>query len=360
MSDLYSSMPGYQSKLELHGPRCKVATDTAISIASSILQQIGVGTAIAQEVAEHLVESDLAGVESHGIMRVLQYAEQYSSGHLDPSGEPVFQVTKAGAPEVDGRGGIGIPAMRLAFNEACRIATETGMACLAIRDAGHTGRHGAFANWAAEQGFLTILLGGGKRHQWRQVAPYGGAKALLPTNPLCIGIPGGAHGANVADFATSKIAGGWIYAAQAAGALLPENCVIDKHGQPTRKPQDYFDGGAILPFGGHKGFALALIGELIGEAMLGPVSVECNWLLICIDTRRFRSPASMKVEAETILSEIRNCPPAPGFQRVEIPGEREREHCSIAGNSITVPGKTWLKITDLARSLSQAKPIAPV
>lgn len=324
--------------------------DNAIGLAKAILGKTGVAEAIAQEVAEHLVNADLAGVESHGIMRILQYVEQYRSGHLDPLGEPVFRISETGIPEVDGQGGIGIPAMRLAFDEACRIASDLGMACLAIRNAGHTGQHGAFADRAAENGFLTLLAGGGKRQHWRQVAPHGGAKALLPTNPWCMGIPGGARGANVLDFATSKIAGGWIYAARAAGALLPEGCVIDKNGQPTREPQDYFDGGAILPSGGHKGFALALMGELIGEAMLGPVHVECNWLLICIDTRRFRPPDAMKAEAEAILSEMRNCPPAHGFERVEIPGERERDHRRLTGNSIAVPEKTWEKLEKLAGS----------
>lgn len=343
---------GYRSKLELHGPRRKVAAQTAIAVAQSILGQIGVAEAIAKEVAEHLVEADLAGVESHGIMRILQYADQYRSGHLDPMGEPVFRMTDKGVPEVDGRGGIGIPAMRLAFDEACRIACDTGMASLAIRNAGHTGRHGAFADRAADQGFLTFLVGGGKRQQWRQVAPHGGAKALLPTNPWCVGIPGGARGPNVLDFATSKIAGGWIYAARAAGALLPDGCVIDKDGQPTREPQDYFDGGAILPSGGHKGFALALVGELIGEAMLGPVTVECNWLLVVIDTGRFRPADAMQEEAEAILSEMRTCPPAPGFERVEIPGERERDHQERAGAWIAVPERTWEQIGELSRSLS--------
>ena len=155
---------------------------------------------------------------------------------------------------------------------------------------------------------LTLLIGGGNRQTWRQVAPHGGSKAMLPTNPWCVGIPGGVNGPVVLDFATSKIAGGWIYAAQSAGALLPEGCIIDRHGNPSRKPQDYFDGGAILPSGEHKGYALALMGELIGEAMLGPVSRECNWLLIGIDTRRFNAPGEMQRIAEEILAEMRDCP----------------------------------------------------
>ena len=115
----------------------------------------------------------------------------------------------------------------------------------------------------------------------------------------------------VLDFATSRIAGGWIYAARSAGALLPENCVIDRDGNPTRDPEDYFNGGAILPSGGHKGYALALVAELIGEAMLGPATTECNWLLIVLDATRYRSAGPLQSAAEKVLDELRNCPPVP-------------------------------------------------
>ena len=192
---------------------------------------------------------------------------------------------------------------------------------------------------------------------WRQSSdmaaggPHGGAKAMLPTNPWCIAIPGGDRGPVVLDFATSKIAGGWLYAARSAGATLPEGCVIDRDGNPTRNPEDYFNNGAILPSGGHKGYGLALIGELIAEAMLGPSTTEANWLLITIDTTRFRAPGALHAAAEEVLSELRECPPAPGHDRVEIPGEREREHRKASGNVIAVPEQTWAQILELARSL---------
>lgn len=344
------------SKLELRGGRVAIPSATAKLRIMEILAPLGVPDAIAQEVATHLVDASLSGVESHGIVRVLQYAAQYRAGHIIADATPVVRITATGAPEVDGHGAIGIPAMRLAFDEGCRLATQNGIAAVAIRNAGHTGRHGYFADLAAQKGCLTILTGGGKREQWRQVAPHGGIKAMLPTNPWCVGIPGGEQGPNILDFATSKIAGGWIHAARSAGALLPEGCVIDRFGNPTRDPEDYFNGGAILPAGGHKGFALALMAELIGEAMLGPVTVECNWLLICIDTARFRPDEPMQTAAEAILAELRTCPPAPGFAAVEIPGERERNHHQAAQDLIHVPEETWDQIVALAAQ--SATPLA--
>ncbi len=336
-----------RSKLTLCGNRLKIDAAAAVETATDIFVALGCSENTARIVAEHLADTSLCGMESHGLMRTLQYAEQFQNGYMVPSAEPHVVTTARGTQEVDGGGGIGIPAMHLAYQHGMAMAAETGISALAIRHVGHTGRHGAFADNAAEQGFLTLCTGGGNRQNWRQVAPHGGANGLLPTNPWCAGIPGGEHGPVVMDFATSKIAGGWIYAARSAGALLPEGCVIDAQGKPTRKPEDYFNGGAILPAGGQKGYALALVGELIGEAMLGPSTTEGNWLLITLDTRRFREPSAMQAAVESVLEELRQCPPALGFDRVEIPGERERAYRAQSNGTVSIPEETWRQILAL-------------
>ena len=340
-----------QSKLEMRGKRVPVRATDAVELISSIFCKIGCTTDTARQVAEHLADASLCGVESHGLMRTLQYAEQFESRYLDPVATPVLRSGGRGASEVDGRGGIGIPAMQLAYGSAVERARQSGICALGVRDAGHTGRHGAFADAAAEDGFLSICIGGGNRQKWPQVAPYGGTKGMLPTNPWCVGIPGGDRGPVVMDFATSQVAGGWIYAARSAGALLPEGSIVDREGNPTRDPEDYFAGGAILPSGGHKGYALALVAELIGEAMLGPAITECNWLLIVLEATQFRSSGHLQSAAEEVLSELRNCPPAPGFEQVEIPGERERMHRETSAGVIEVPETTWQQINALADRL---------
>lgn len=344
-------MSAAPSKLELDGERVTISADEAVRTVSGIFRTIGCHDDIALGIAEHLADTSLCGMESHGLMRCLQYAEQFESGSMRPDARPEIKIGDKGQHEVDGGGGIGISAMALAYEHGMELARETGLSAVAVRNVGHTGRHGAFADAAAEQGFLTIQLGGGNRKNWRQVAPYGGARGMLPTNPYCIGIPGGDRGPVVLDFATSKIAGGWVYAARSAGALLPEGCVIDKDGNPTRDPEDYFDGGAILPSGSHKGYGLALMAELVSEALLGPVSVEGNWFLLTIDTRRWTSAPAMQSAAEEILDELRTCPPAPGFDAVLVPGEREREQRTASNGKIAVPEQTWQQITDLAKRL---------
>ena len=341
-----------RSKLELAEERVVIPLDEVVTLVSGIFENIGCSAGVAREVAEHLADSNLCGMESHGLMRTLQYADQFESGYMRPDVEAEIKTTERGATIIDGNGGIGIPAMRLAIEEGCRIAGEHGVSVVAIRNVGHTGRLGAFTEAAAYQGFLSICFGGGGREKWRQVAPYGGRQGMLPTNPYSIAMPGGERGPVMFDFATSKIAGGWIYAARSAGARLPDNVLMDADGNVTRDPEDYFRGGAIMPSGGHKGYALALAAEIVAEAMLGPTETEGGWLLLTVDTSRFREPVQLQRIAEEILDELRNCPPASGFERVEIPGEREREHREkTIDNGIALPRKTLEQIQTLSARL---------
>lgn len=340
------------SKLTLSEARESIPVATVRAILKGILIAKGCSADEADAVTEHLVETDLSGMESHGVMRVLQYAEQYDSGYLTPNA-PRRLVAEPNGPEwVDGGGGIGIPTMRMAVDRVCDIAQESGFGVISVRNVGHTGRLGAFADAAGQRNCFLMIVGGGGRQNWRQVAPFGGKRAVLPTNPFCFGIPGGDRGPVVVDFATSVVAGGWVHAARAAGALLPEGALIDPEGLPSRDPHSYFAGGAILPKGGAMGYGLAVIAEMLCDAMLGPATTEVNWLLLALDTTRYRNPGEQQKAAEDILAELRACPPAPGFRRVEVPGERERDMRSDGGGDfVTLPASTWRSIVALATSL---------
>ncbi|MGB1710241.1 MAG: Ldh family oxidoreductase, partial [Candidatus Puniceispirillaceae bacterium] len=229
------------SKLDFDGVRLPVDGAEAVEVMTGILTGLGCDGRVADAIAEHLADASLCGVESHGVMRVLQYARQFRSGYMSAAGKA--RVTKRDGQflTIDGGGGHGIPAMQLAFDTAIEAAVDTGMSVTAITNLGHTGRHGAFAELAAEAGMLSVLIGGGNRAVWRQVAPHGGAQAKLPTNPWCLGLPGGGNGPFILDFATSTVAGGWIYAAESAGAHLPEGCLIDADGNPSTDPKAYFE-----------------------------------------------------------------------------------------------------------------------
>lgn len=344
--------PSRKSKLSFDGERRILSVANADRLIVGILTRSGCPDDVAADVSAHLIDAELSGVESHGVMRVLQYHDQYLSGYLKAGVRPVIAKDEFGHDYVDGQGGIGIPAMSLATKQLVEAVHATGMGAVAVRDVGHTGRIGSFAEQAANLGFLSIIVGGAGRENWRQAAPFGGRKAILPTNPYAMGFPGGERGPVVIDFATSQIAGGWLHSARAAGALVPEGSIIDRDGNPSRDPQAYFDGGAILPKGGPMGYGMALMAEMICDAMLGPAKTECNWFLIGIDTKRYRHAPAMTQAAEAILQELRACPPAPGFDCVEVPGERERANkARNETQGMALPARTSALIHDLAHRL---------
>jgi uncharacterized oxidoreductase len=332
-------------KLDLVESRVSVSINDARQAALRVLDCAGCKAQTAGEIVDHLIDADLCGVESHGIFRALQYADEYRRGYLQPNAEPSLDSTRAPNLYVDGHGGIGITALSLAVQAGIDAARRYGVTAIAVRNTGHTGRLGAFAEMAAKARCLFIACGGGARERWRMVTPHGGSKAVLPTNPWCLGIPGGELGPIILDCATGQIAGGWIYAARQAGALLPEGAIIDHMGLPSRNPDDYFAGGAILPKGGALGYGLAIMAELICDAMLGPATVECNTFVLMVDIARYRGPGSMQQAAEEILQELRNCPPAEGVETVQVPGERE--HALRSGKTnLDLPAKIWAALSE--------------
>ena len=352
MNDKMAAL-GSHSKLQLASDRIAIPAETVQNVVEAILNDAGCSPSVAREVADHLIDTELCGIESHGVMRVMQYADQFAKGVMDSQAEAIIHRNKNGDDEIDGRGGIGIPAMRLAVDHCVARAKEKGIAALPLRHVGHTGRLGAYAERGADHGCLVIIIGGGGRQNWRQVAPYGGVKALLPTNPFCFGIPGGQQGPVIVDFATSMIAGGWLYAARAAGGKIPFGTIMDREGELSDEPADYFNGGAILPKGGAMGYGLAVMAELICEAMLGPVTTEVNWFVMAVDTKRYREPHIMMNVAEEILAELRDCPPAKGVTRVEVPGERERRHRDENRERIiALPEATWTAMQEKAKRVA--------
>ena len=331
--------------------RVAVPPDTASKLAQGLFEAAGAGPDVAAEVAGHLIEADQCGVESHGFVRTIQYMREMLDGTVIPTARPIVNRLSDTVLMINAQGGIGIPAMRRTHELAVEQAQQTGLAAVGLLGAGHTGRLGAFGDIAANRHCLSITLGGGNRKTWRMVAPYGGREAMLPTNPFCIAMPGGDLGPVIIDIATSQAAGGWIYAPRAAGVSLPEGLILDRHGAPSCDPQDYFDGGAILPKGGPLGYGMALIAELIGEAMLGPVEKgEINWLVLAVDCRSFNQAYAMQRVAEEILSEIRASAPQREAEPVQIPGERERAlHAASQGQPLMVPRKIWETIMTLAQ-----------
>ena len=154
-------MQNVTTKLELTGDRVPVVVDEALAIIVNIFKQMGCPDETSQVIAEHLIDANLCGVESHGLMRVMQYVEQMRNGTMRVDLKPEVMTTETGATVVDGLMTNGIPVMALAYETSMNLAVENGLSAVSIINTGHTGRHGAFADEAASKGFLTICTGGG-------------------------------------------------------------------------------------------------------------------------------------------------------------------------------------------------------
>ncbi len=161
-------------------------------------------------------------------------------------------------------------------------------------------------------------------------------------------MPGGRFGPVVIDFATTTVADGKIAVYRAEGKRLPEGWIVDKHGNPTTDPEDFFDGGMHLPAAGHKGYGLALIAELMGDAMLAHPR-EVNWLVMVVDIGVFRAAADYAASAEELLQKVKDVHPAAGFEEVLLPGEPEaRRAAERAASGVPVPDGVWTQIKEAA------------
>ena len=306
------------------------STTSLERLINATLQSAGFCRETAESVAGHLIEAEMMGVSSHGVVRLSSYVSQSLTGEVRPQAQPRCLFQEGALLKVDGDGGLGIPAMELALKLCQEPAHNLGVAAAGIIDCGHTGRVGAYTEAAAKAGFLAICVGGGGRHRWPNVAPHGGRHGRMSTNPYALGFPAESPDTISCDFATSSIATGKVTLAKALGTDLLPDSAIDKEGRPTNNPNVLNEGGFLLPAAGAKGSGLGVIAELIGGAMLDRVR-EFNWLMILVRADGFRSLSDVSRDAQAFVNEIHSTPPASGFREVLAPGEPERRRLTRSG-----------------------------
>lgn len=301
----------------------RLTEQEALNLSAELLLAVGMMPEPARAVAAHLVDASMKGVDSHGLERIPQYVRRIRSGEIRADVEPEVAWVQGAILQVRGNGGLGIPAMQMAAERLGPLAHQNGIAAAAVVDVTHTGRIGAYVESLANSGCFAMAMGGGAYEQGGKVAPHGGASGVLSTNPYAYALPGGSFGPVVVDFATSTIAQGKLMLARNRGEPLPPDSLLDSDGRPSQRPEDFYDGGSLLPAAGPKGYGMALIAELIGCALIGAPK-EFNWLIVALDLARFRTPSAFASAAQECLKEVKAVPPRDGFDEVQIPGEPER------------------------------------
>ncbi|HEY7200672.1 MAG TPA: Ldh family oxidoreductase [Candidatus Dormibacteraeota bacterium] len=329
-----------------------------------VFEAIGTPPDIADHVAGHLVASNLAGHDSHGVIRIPWYLGQVRRGWVRPAARPVASERLPAVAHVSGEWGFGHPAATLAVDEACERARRHGLGAAALVRATHLGRLGTYMERAASAGLVAMMWLGGLGAQ-RAAVPHGASRGVYGTNPMAAGFPGGEAGTLLLDFATTAVAGGKVMVASDRGARLPEGVVLDREGRPTTDPAAALDGGWLLPFGGHKGYALAFFAQLFGQALTGADALagesdaaspfaRSGAFLVAVDPGLFRSADEAAASAGAFAEEIRSLPPAPDFARVLAPGDPEAHARAERAETIPLPDETWRQIVAAAGSVGVA------
>ena len=317
---------------------------------------------IAAEMGEALVGANLAGHDSHGVIRIPAYVRTIKEGKLDPAARPVVAKETATTALVDGNWAFGHVAAKFGTDVAIKKAKQSGTAVVSIVRCNHIGRVGQWASQAAAQDVIAMVVVGGAGGSAGggpgAAAPFGGAERAFSTNPISIGFPGGAETPDMlVDFATTVVAEGKLQVARAKKAPVPPGSILDKDGNPTTNAEDFYNGGMLLPFGGHKGYALAMFVEMLGGAFSPGDEYNGDGrrggaVIWAVDAAAFRTQDSYEKNADFVMKRIKNIKPAPGFDEVLLPGEPEaRSAAARLKDGIPVADTTWEQIVEAGKSV---------
>lgn len=341
----------------------KISADRLTSLATSILSHASGTPDAAAKVAVRLVSANLTGHDSHGVGMIPAYVEGILAGQLIPGAEARIVQDKGPFVLVDGQQGFGHIVAEQAMEFAIDRARASHFAVLSLRNSFHLGRLGDWGAMAAEAGFICILYANVQSSR-PIVAPFGGSDPRFVTNPYCTAIPAtDKHRMFLLDMATSTIAMGKARVADLSGNQVPEGSVIDAQGNPTTDPSVMFNdaGGSLTTFGQHKGFGLALLGDILGGSFSGggaylperetEANITNNMMAILIDPDVFGTAEAFGIDVDKYTDWVKASPPAPGFDAVQLPGDPERRSAQDRkANGIFVDAGTLAQLMAAAQS----------
>jgi uncharacterized oxidoreductase len=336
----------------------QIAADRLRRLAATILEAAGSAAAEADAVAARLVGANLAGHDSHGVIRVPQYVDQVRAGQIVPNRSALVVSETDAVTVLDGQGGYGQIVGAQSVQAAIDKARGHGIALSALRRSAHLGRLGDWAEMAAAAGMASIHFVNATGIPLR-VVPHGGRDGRGTTNPLAMGIPVADGEPVVLDFATSAVAEGKVRVARNKGVPIPPDCLLDADGRPTTDPNALYaePPGNLVPFGGavtgHKGGALWLMVDLLAGAFTGggcsrlpegEPRFASNMLSIVIAPEAY-ADAGLAAEIRRFLGFVKSSRPrAPGSE-VLLPGEPERRaRAARLKDGVPIDPTTWEQI----------------
>lgn len=335
-----------------------VTAERLVAIAKGLLIAAGASEEEAAIVARYNIGANLAGHDSHGIILIPQYIDRIKAGHIVPQAPWVIAQETATTTVVDGNWGFGYVVNDRAMRYTIEKAKKQNVAATTVFHQSHIGRLASYPLLAAAEGMIAMITADSGRSP-KHVAPYGGAKARLGTNPICFAVPSNLEGPLVFDMATSAAAAGKINVATARGEQVPKGWLIDSEGKPSTDPKVLRAGGALLPLGGtegYKGTGLAAIVEILSGLLTGlgfgvdPAGRHNDGCFMAVfNVAAFRDLKDFKAEVTDFANYLKATPPAEGFKEVYYPGEVEYlKETDRRANGVPIEDATWSRLRDMA------------
>ncbi len=341
----------------------KISIAQANEYGRRVLMAQGVPEDIARDVAEHLVESDRVGYTSHGLSILTNYRRVLGEGLAQADGRPELLNDRGAMLAYDGHNGLDQYVGKVVIEKAIERTQEHGQCILTLRRSHHLGRMGHYGEMVAAKG-LILLAFTNVINRAPTVAPFGGARACLTTNPLCFAgpLPGG-RPPFIVDTAASPIGGDKAPGLAGKGERAPPGSLIDAQGNPTTDPGALFTDppGALLPFGGHKGYAMGLVAELLAGVLSGGGTIQPehprngvatnNMFALLLDPQVDFNTDWRSMEVGAFIDYLHACPPQPGVDGVQYPGEYEARNRELNAESLEFAPPIWDGLKKLAADL---------
>jgi LDH2 family malate/lactate/ureidoglycolate dehydrogenase len=336
----------------------RINPDDLNDFCRAVCVALGVPEADAHLVADSLVQADLWGHQSHGVMRLSWYAARIRAGVMEAVTKPEFVVDASAVAVLDGHDGIGQVLTTRAAEEAIRRAKIHGIGAVAVRNSNHFGTAMYFTTMAPPQGCVAFL----STNASPAMAPWGGCKKTVGTNPWSIAAPAGRYAPIVLDIANTAVARGKVYLAKQRGRPIPLGWAINADGEATTDATEAIN-GIILAMAGHKGYAIAtmmdvlsgvLTGSAFGSNVHGPYQTEhksgAGHFMIALNVETFLPLDEFNTRMETLIAELKSVPLAKGFDEVFYPGELEARNEGLnRQEGLLLPEDTLADLTKIAR-----------
>jgi LDH2 family malate/lactate/ureidoglycolate dehydrogenase len=327
----------------------RIDPDRLLKFATAVYVAAGMPEPDAHLSADTLVQADLWGHQSHGVMRLSWYTARLKAGVCDAKAKPELVVDAGGLALIDGHDGMGQVLAAKAAQEAVCRARSHGIAAVGVRNSNHFGTALYFTLMAAREGCVGFL----STNASPAMAPWGGRKKIVGTNPWSWACPAGSHAPMVLDIANTGVARGKIYLAKQKGQPIPGGWAINAAGAPTTDPAEAIE-GIILPMAQHKGYAIALMMDMLsgvltgsgyGTEVAGPYQAErrsrAGHLMIALNIEAMQPLAEFNARIESLITQIKSVPLAQGFDEVFYPGEIEaRNDAKNRRDGLSLPQDT--------------------